>query len=65
MGCSSEWLLRLVRDRQAELHGCHGHPLVVGDDSGQVSAELLGGRQVYSVEETQLDRKDTLADANR
>jgi hypothetical protein len=45
------------RDRQAELVGCHGHPVVVGDDPGQVSAELLGGREVDRVQGPELGRQ--------
>jgi hypothetical protein len=39
----------LSRDRQAELGGGHGHPVVVGEDPRQVGAEVPGGRQVDGV----------------
>jgi hypothetical protein len=45
------------RDRQPELVGRCGHPVVVGDDPGQVSAELLGGREVNGVQGSELDRQ--------
>src|SRR5215204_2151066 len=51
-------LSRWSRDRQAELVGCRGHPVVVGDDPGQVSAELLCGREVDGVQGSELDRQD-------
>lgn len=43
------FLLGWSRDRKAELGGGHGHPVVVGDDPGQVGAELPGGRKLDCV----------------
>jgi hypothetical protein len=45
------------RDRQPEVVGRRGHPVVVGNDPGQVSAELLGGREVNGVQGSELDRQ--------